>query len=91
MGEAEGCKDVAWRCEADLEDVQRAGGVVGDIGEFLPYIHIGTVSWQELLNNKELIAKNDNWIDLLYGKLQFDEQYLRLLGENKHIAVMCGL
>jgi len=66
-----------------FEDVQKAGGVVGDIGEFLPYIHIGTVSWQELLNNKELIAKNDNWIDLLYGKLQFDEQYLRLLGEKK--------
>lgn len=65
-----------------FEDVQRAGGIVGDIGEFLPYIHIGAVSWQEQLKNPELAAKKDNWIDLLYNKLQFNEKYLQLLGKS---------
>lgn len=63
------------------EDVQQAGGVIGDIGEFLPYIHVGAASWQDLMQNPELSSKNDNWIDLLYGKLLFDEKFIATMGE----------
>lgn len=65
-----------------FEDVQTAGGVVGDIGEYLPYIHIGAASWQDMMKNPEFVAKNDNWIDLLYGKLFFDEKFIATMGEN---------
>jgi hypothetical protein len=34
------------------------------------------------MKNPEFVAKNDNWIDLLYGKLFFDEKFIATMGEN---------
>ena len=64
-----------------MEDVLRAGGVVADVGESLPYIHIEGASWKHDFPAYEANAvQNDNWINLLYEKLQFDEKFLANLG-----------
>lgn len=64
-----------------MEDVLKAGGIAADVGETLPYIHIEGSSWKHDFPEYEASAvKNDNWVNLLYGKLQFEEKYLANLG-----------
>lgn len=62
------------------EDVIAKNGIAADIGDILPYIHVEGASWKhDFENYKENAIKVDNWIKLLYEKLQFDEKFLALL------------
>lgn len=63
------------------EDVQSAGGICADIGDAKPFIHVEGASWRRNFKQyEETVAGQDNWVHMLYGKLQFEEKYLNLLG-----------
>ncbi len=65
------------------EDVVNAGGLAADIGDSKPYIHIEGASWRrEFKQYEEMVAGQDNWVNMLYTKLKYDEKYLSLLGSN---------
>lgn len=62
------------------EDVIKCGGIVADVGDVKPYIHIEGASWRrEFKEYEEVVASMDNWVNLLYPKLLFEEKYLDLL------------
>lgn len=65
------------------EDVIAAGGICADIGDAKPYIHVEGASWRRNFKQyEETVAGQDNWVKMLYEKLQFDAKYLKLLGKN---------
>ena len=65
------------------EDVIKAGGICVDIGDIKPYIHVEGASWRRNFKQwEETVAAQDNWVRMLYDKLQFNEKYLNLLGAN---------
>lgn len=65
------------------EDVIKAGGICVDIGDTKPYIHVEGASWRRNFKQwEETVAAQDNWVRMLYDKLQFNEKYLNLLGAN---------
>lgn len=69
------------------EDVVKCGGIVADVGEAKPYIHIEGASWRrEFDGYKEIVAAADNWVTLLYPKLMFEEKYLNMFAYTEQPA-----
>ena len=65
-----------------FEDVIKTGGIVADIGDSKPYIHVEGASWRRNFKQwEEIVAGQDNWVKMLYDKLQYEEKYIDLLGE----------
>ena len=65
-----------------FEDVIKTGGIVADIGDSKPYIHVEGASWRRNFKQwEETVAGQDNWVKMLYDKLQYEEKYIDLLGE----------
>lgn len=65
-----------------FEDVIKAGGIVADVGDSKPYIHVEGASWRrDFKEYEEVVAGQDNWVKMLYDKLRYDEKYMGLLGE----------
>lgn len=63
------------------EDVIAAGGICVDIGDNKPYLHVEGASWRRNFKQWEsTVVGQDNWVRMLYEKLQFGEKYLSLLG-----------
>ena len=67
-----------------FEDVMKLGGIVADIGDSRPYIHVEGASWRRNFKQwAEMVSDQDNWVKLLTNKLQYDEKFLDLLGDVK--------
>lgn len=68
-----------------FEDISKAGGVIADIGETHPYVHLEGCSWHKDSNinlyNKHIQFVSD-YLNELYTICKFDERYLQLLNKS---------